>query len=172
MSRKKDIRTRRRHILIKHQPRFQSTPTTEGRGKRELTLSRPFSEDEILPGTSSLSSNLLDRTHSRILKNTRNRTKIGKNHEWSCRRDGIDYHSLNTCDGCQLRVREENSRTESCNIGSGLRLACNDRQWEGGFQSGRHFSHARINVIEYLRYNLSFASTGPHISPKRKLDIG
>jgi hypothetical protein len=38
--------------------------------------------------------------------------KIGKDHERSCRSDSINNHALNTSDGSQLRIGEENAWSE------------------------------------------------------------
>lgn len=37
---------------------------------------------------------------------------------------------------------------------------------EGDFLERQHFSHASINLIEYLRYNLSFVSAPSGISSR------
>ncbi len=61
-----------------------------------VTLSGPFSQD---------------KTFWTLLPD--DRSKICENHQWGRRRNGIDYHSLNPSDSCELRIREEDSRSES-----------------------------------------------------------
>ena len=59
-----------------------------------VSLSSPLSEDETL-GT--FSTNL--------------RSEVGKYQKWKSRRKGVYYKALDTGDGTDLRVREENSRS-------------------------------------------------------------